>query len=353
MLATLATACAHRPPPRVTCGAGWSPLSPTSPVGYEHDVAISTVPDRVISAVVIAGVAPELVATLERVLETRAGQRIQEAPFRADLRRLWALGVVSDAHLELDGGVVTFSVTPRPAVGRVVGADGDALRRFRLLAGAPFEPVRFARIAAGAELALVQAGHLDAKVAVERAPGAHGDGIDVCVAQRPGPRVTIARVRFPGRSAVPEATLLAAIHGEKGGVNHVGGTYDADALAVDQVFLSAAYWDRGFALIKVGEPRLIRHGPKLDVEIPVVEGPVFRYGTIAGNVVNAPLGIRRGDVFSRSKVAAARDKLADLTGASVVPVTNVDVEHRRIDLTFELQWRWPWDVLRLWSSPSR
>ena len=303
-----------------------------------------------ISSVELAGVAPELAATLERVLETRAGQRIREAPLRDDLRRLWALGVLSDAQLELADGVVTFALTPRPLVARVIGAEGQPMRRFRLLAGAPFEPVRLARIAAGIELAQVRAGHLDAKVVVEHA--VDRAGIAVCIAHRPGPRFTISRVRFPGRHTVPEATLLAAIHGAKSGVNHVGGTYDADALAFDDPFLFSVYVDRGRAMVKIGAPRVTRHGPKLEIEIPIIEGPMFRFGSITGNLVHASLGIRRGEVFSRAKVEAARTQLIHLTGTRTTYATSVDVDHGRIDLSFEIQWRWPWDVLRLWSSRS-
>jgi outer membrane protein insertion porin family len=345
VLVGVLTACAHRPA-APTCGAGWAPLSERR--GSDASWAAPD-RDRTISSVAIAGVEPTLRATLVAVLGTKRGQRIAEAPLADDLRRLWGLGVISDAQIELDGGVVTFAVTPRERVSRVVFA-GTRIKRFELLPGAPYEPVRLRRIARTVELGYIREGHLDAQIAVEQARGPHG--VEVCVAARPGPRVTISSVTFPGRHRVPEAGLRAAIHGEPGGVNHVGGTYDADALASDEVFLTSTYYDVGSIDVKIGTPRVIRHGPQLELQIPIVEGPQYRIGAIT-SPVPLPAGVRRGDVFSRKRIVGLRDQLAKATHATVEIATQVDVEHHRIDLAFEVQWRWPWDAWRPWLVRSR
>jgi outer membrane protein assembly factor BamA len=355
VVVVVASACAHRPPAPVTCGPGWSPLSGRhAPDGGAISLAD---PAAVIAAVRIAG--PEsgidatLATTMRSVVETRPGQRVAEAPLAADLRRLWGLGVISDARVEVDGGEVAFIVTPRPTVGRVLviaRADPAAVRRFRLLAGAPFEPARITRIAAATELGYVRDGHLDAKVTVAHAP--RGRAIDVCVAAAPGPRVTIDAVRFPGRTRIAEATLLAAIHGETAGVNHAGGIYDADALAADEPFLMAEYYERGMIHAKIGDPRAVRQGTRLTVELPIDEGEVFHLGSVA--IPGVPAfrhDLAPGEVFARSRIIAVRDRLALLAGTDVLVVTTV-IAPRRIGITYEIEWRWPWDALRSWSWPS-
>ena len=352
LVVVVVAACAHPRPAPVTCGIGWSPLSARHAPG-ELRIDI-TDRDAVIRSVQVAGIDPAVAVTLRSVVETRAGQRMGDAPLSADLRRLWRLGVISDARIEVQDDQVSFVVSPRPRVGRVIvaRADPSAVRRFRLLAGAPFEPARITRIAAATELGYVRDGHLDAEVNVSYAPRA--GGVDVCVDYAPGPRVTIEAVRFPGRSRVPEAALLGALHGAKAGVNTIGGIFDADALAADQIFLTAEYYERGMVNVAVGDPTIVRHGSKLIVEIPISEGPVFHIGSVS--IPGAPSfrhDLARGDVFVRSRISEVTNRLQQLVGSDLVlPVTSVDLASRTINLTFTIEWRWPWDALRSWSWPS-
>jgi hypothetical protein len=56
----------------------------------------------------------------------------------------------------------------------------------------------------------------------------------------------------------------------------------------------------------------------------------------------AVLGLKKGEIFSRSRVAASRQRvLAIVTagnpGADVVPLTQLDTKARTIALTFEIQ----------------
>ena len=363
--------CAHaaRPAAAASCGEGWAPLTIThAPVAASEPFELP--PAALITGVRIEGVPAALAATLASVIKTHAGQRFDEAPFKEDLRSLWAIGVVSDVRLETRGLDVAFVLTERPRVGTVVlrAEDRSLLRRFALLPGAPFEPQRLERMATAIEAGLVRDGHLDAKVEVVQAPSTAGPApewskaglprpamIDVCVASTPGPRVTIESVSFPGRQGVPEKVLLAAMKASKGGLNRAGGLYDEDSFSMDELYVSAEYWDRGYANVKVGEPRLVRHGPKLVIELPIQEGPKFHLGAIviaAPGVDGVTLPIRPGDLFSRSKIADAREQLAKALGVDVLPLTKVDLDHERINLTFEPRWRWPWDAFAFWVSHS-
>jgi outer membrane protein assembly factor BamA len=266
--------------------------------------------------------------------------------------------VIDDAHIEVDGDRVAFVLTPRPRIGRIIIARRDpaSLRRFDLLAGATYEPQRIARVAAAVTLNYVRDGYLDARVDVSRQP--RGNVVDVCVAAAPGPKITIRSVTFPGRKRVPEAALLEQLHGEKAGINHVGGLFDADALAFDEVFLLSEYFEAGMINAKLGTMRTHRHGDKLDIEIPIDEGDVYTIGTTSlrvgtSGMFGAPrvaIPLAYGELFKRSRVQTAREAIEQATGASALPLTKIDNTLRRIDITFELSWRYPWDALRLWLS---
>ncbi len=65
-------------------------------------------------------------------------------------------------------------------------------------------------------------------------------------------------------------------------------------------------------------------------------------------------GIRSGEVFQRSKIAGVRQLLEQSFDAyTVVPITNVDKEAHRINIVFEIEWRWPWDAQRFWLASLR
>lgn len=345
VLVGLVGACAQRPA-LPTCGSGWAPLAEDR---GDRIAWAAPDPTTTIEDVAVTGVDPALRSTLAAVITTRRGQHVGDAPLGSDLRALWGLGVVADARVELAGSVVTFAITPRLRIDRVVFA-GALLPRFALLRGAPFEPARLRRIAEGAQRSYLREGHLDAQIRVEQARTS--GGVALCIAARPGPRVTISTVRFPGRHRLPDAVLRAAIHGDEGGVNHVGGPYDADALAVDRAFLAAKYYDVGSLDVTIGAPRVVRHGPQLELAIPIAEGPVYRVRSVT-SPVPLPRGVRRGDVFSRTKVKAMRDHLARSLRTAVSTATHLDRDAHVVDLELVVDWRWPWDAWRPWLAHSR
>ncbi len=275
---------------------------------------------------------------------------VSDAPLRDDLRRLFKSGVVADAQVELvDEDQIEFVVEPRATISGVVvrGGDPQMARRFRLLEGAPYEPARLRRMAEQAQVAYVRAGWLDATVEARRATV--GDRVSVCVAANPGPKLTIREIAFPGRAAISATTLTAAMRSKS---NKVGSAFDAGGFEIDKIFLEVEYWDRGHANVRVGTPRAIKKGNGLLLEIPIDEGPVFRFGKVsASHRLDAPIALTTGDVFGRTKVVKAIEELKALPGVEdAIPSTTFDHEHRTIDITFEIRWRWPWFALSHWLS---
>lgn len=341
-------ACTHRSPV-ATCGAGWVGLSERRGV---TDALVEPRTDTTIRSIAVRGVAPEVAATLRSAVQTRPGQRVSEAPLADDVRRLWALGVIADARVELAGDALEFVVTSRPRIGRVVTprVDPVALRRFELLAGARFDPARLHRIANATERSYAREGYLDARVALAMARRA--DAVDVCIAATPGPRVTIAKLELAGRRQVPEAVLRAAIHGAAAGINVPGGVYDEEALVANTPALLDAYYERGMMLAAIGAPRVTRRGHTLHVTLPITEGPVFRFGALGvEGMPHVTLPFSRDEIITRSRIAQLRAALEELAGTTIDVRTSFDRDANRIDLTFIAQRRWPWDVFM--SLPSR
>jgi outer membrane protein insertion porin family len=304
----------------------------------------------VIRAVRVEGVEGALAATLAAAVKTRAGQTFGDAPLKDDVRRLWALGMLDDVRLEARGSEVAFVVAPSPRVFDVElhAADKDGVRRFALLRGAPFEPGRVTRMANAVRLLYVREGRLDAKVTVGRKR--RPSGIGLCVAVEPGPKVTVGSIAFPGRRAIPESVLVKAMAGYK-----KGGIYDEAGLQIDELRISAEYWDRGYANVHVTPHRVVRAGNKLRIEIAITEGDIYRLGAIhMPYVTGLALPIKTGDIFSRTKIADARELIAKhLHAEMVLPLTKIDTATRTITLTFEPHWRWPWDAFLRWPAFSR
>lgn len=304
-----------------------------------------------IERVRITGVGDRLAATLRAELATKPGTPLADAPLGDDLRRLWKLGVIEDASILVGDGEVTFALTPRPTIAHVVRKGGDRLaqQRFRQLAATPFEPARIRRMTEALQESYVREGRLDAQV--EARHRVHDGGVDVCVAANPGPRITIAKLEFPGAKIVSKQTLLAALHGKAANVNRIGGAFDEDAFAYDQTYLALEYYERGHLEVEIGKPRMVRKGKRLHVAIPIVEGPQYRIRSI-----DAPIAVplRIGAVFRRSQVVAAAQAIEkQLAPSSVTPSMHVDRDTRTVDITYELEWRYPWDALRFWLSRSR
>ena len=152
------------------------------------------------------------------------------------------------------------------------------------------------------------------------------------------------KIEISGNQHVSSTELLAAI-------DH---PFDASGKLVDEIFerdlllIAAYYWDRGYARVKVGEPVIT----PTTIRIPITENERFTLGSLAVTGDPPPrmrarhhdaLQLEAGDIFSRSAITAERERLAryyqerGYAYVNVLPLTKVDVEHKTIALTFEIE----------------
>jgi len=154
-------------------------------------------------------------------------------------------------------------------------------------------------------------------------------------------------VRFVGNRGPSAADLRRAVQ------TRAGDTFNQEVFERDLLLLSAYYWDRGYANVRIGEPTrtLSADGRTLDISIPIEEGPTFTISAVhaTGELLDSVddtllmLQVHPGNLFSRTAIATARETLQTryqddgYADAMVLPLTKVDLVHRSIDLTFEVK----------------
>ena len=298
-------------------------------------------------------------------LLSKAGTLLDATKLREDLRSMWKLGFFADIDVEAEvsaaGGVVlTFAVKEKPSIRKVLIAGNSDLGLDKINEVLDLELdtiVDITKVKKNrdkvAEL-YVQKGFYLATVDWEAKPVNESE-VDVWLTVDEKAKVKIREVQFIGNTAITDAELRGAIATRRQDAMSFlndSGTYSQEAFERDLLMVSAYYWDRGYANVKVGTPqlRLSRDKQFMYLSIPVDEGPVFTIGqvTFKGDLIGSAadnanrVKLRAGTTFSRTTIAEDREKLSSYyqdqgyAYANVLPLTKVDLANRRINLTFEV-----------------
>jgi outer membrane protein insertion porin family len=358
-LVVAVAACAHAPArSRLVCG-GAEALPPAARVDPDELLARPAVAGATITRVAVRGPASLADVDLDGAILTRAGAPYDAARIAEDVRRLWRLGVLDDVRVAVTregaGVAVAFDVDAAPVVRRVALSDlpdddGARAAHLRAMAGAIYDPMRVHRAAHRLGEELLSAGHLKATVAVGATRVAPGL-VDVCVAADAGRRYVIDRIEFPGATRLAPSALLPLVRRAKGDIDAPGGAYRAELLDEDLVRISAAYYDAGMVMAKVGTPTVAidERRARLVVRVPIDEGPVYRVGRITMKGVPSAdeatyrraLRVSSGEVFARGALAGGLERLRALERerghrGDVEPETAIDDHAHVIDLTIEV-----------------
>jgi outer membrane protein insertion porin family len=294
-------------------------------------------------------------------MTTKRGARFDAEKLEQDLLNLHALGPFEDVRFlserSAEGIALQVEVTERAIVRNVFIAPGSSLPNAGewnpLLQGDAYDPMEVDRVRRVLAQNLVAQGHLDAVVDVRALR--QGDSIvDLCLRVTKGPAWKIERIDFPGARVVPVDELRSQVDTRRDRVNAPGQHYRAETLKYDILKMNMLHYERGLLQATIGAPVLKRLDStgRLVIEIPVAEGRVFRVGktTVTGDVRGAVqayekvLGSLSGEVFSRSHVIAAVDRLRQYQrkvtgkpGCEVVPETSLREESCLVDLAFRVE----------------
>lgn len=298
-------------------------------------------------------------------LLSKPGTLLDAAKLREDLRAMWKMGFFADIDVEGEIGTtgaltLTFAVKEKPAIRKVLiqGNDDMGLDKINEVLDLELDAiVDITKVKKNREKIAdlyVQKGFYLATVDYEIKPVNEAE-VDVWFKIDEKAKVKIREVEFIGNNAISDDELRGSIATRRADALSFlndSGTYSQEAFERDLLLVSAHYWDRGYANVKVGTPqlRLSRDKQYMYLSIPVDEGPVFTIGAVAfkGDLIGgvpknmSKIRIRPGETFSRTKIAEDRENLSAFyqdqgyAYANVLPLTKVDLDKRTISLTFEV-----------------
>jgi len=298
-------------------------------------------------------------------LLSKAGAIYDASKMREDIRAMWKMGFFADVNVEAEIGasgglVLTFAVKEKPSIRKVLVAGNHELGLEKINEVIDLELdaiVDIGKIKKNREKIAdqyVQKGFYLATVDYELKPVNEAE-VDVWFNIDEKAKVKIRDVQFIGNKAIDDEELRLAVQTRRADalsfIND-SGVYSQETFERDLLLVSAHYWDRGFANVKVGTPqlRLSRDKEYMYLSIPIDEGPVFTIGAIGfkGDLIGtsaqnlAKIKLRPGATFSRTQIAEDREKLSAFyqdqgyAYANVLPLTKVDLPNRKISLTYEV-----------------
>ncbi len=298
-------------------------------------------------------------------LLSKAGALFDAAKLREDIRAMWKLGFFADVNVEAEVGptgglTLTFAVKEKPSIRKVLVAGNSELGLDKINEVIDLELdtiVDIAKVKKNREKIAdqyVQKGFYLATVDYELKPVNEAE-VDVWFKIDEKAKVKIRDVQFIGNRSISDDELRQAIQTRRQDALSFlndSGVYSQEAFERDLLLVSAHYWDKGFANVKVGTPqlRLSRDKEFMYLSIPVDEGPVFTIGGVnfKGDLIGTPaenlakIHMRPGTTFSRSQIAEDREKLSAFyqdqgyAYANVSPLTKIDLPNRKISLTYEV-----------------
>jgi outer membrane protein insertion porin family len=298
-------------------------------------------------------------------LLSKPGTLLDASKLREDLRAMWKMGFFADIDVEAEvapsGGVtLTFAVKEKPSIRKVlIGGNSElGLDKINEVLDLELDAiVDVTKVKKNREKIAdlyVQKGFYLATVDYEVKPVNESE-VDVWFTVDEKAKVKIREVQFIGNNSISDDELRGSIATRREDALtflNDSGTYSQEAFERDLLLVSAHYWDRGYANVKVGTPqlRLSRDKQYMYLSIPVDEGPVFTIGAVnfKGDLIGSAqqnlekIKMRPGVKFSRTMIAEDREKLSSYyqdqgyAYANVLPLTKVDLPNRRISLTFEV-----------------
>ncbi len=297
-------------------------------------------------------------------LVTQPGTELELARVREDIRAIWDMEFFDDVQVEAEataeGVVVTFVVSEQPSISSVLISGNDDLSASDIDDVIDIDPDALLDVSRVQQNVghirdlYVSEGYYLADVSYEIRETAD-DEVDIWFVIDEGSQVAIRDVSFLGNEEFPDATLRRIIQTQpKDFLSFLtdAGVYREEVFEQDLMMLTAFYLDHGFVNISVGTPqiRLSRDRRFMYLTIPIDEGPKFDIGEIdfQGDLI-APkeeyferLRVQPGETFNRSRVSADIEALTryyqdeGYAYANPTPLTDVDLDNRRVALTFNI-----------------
>src|ERR1700734_1804186 len=332
-------------------------------------------------------------------LFTHPGDTYDPATIERDFNSLWNTGYFENLQIAREdtpnGIVLDVIVKEKPTI-REINYKGlnsvstsDVLDRFKkehvtgFSVESPYDPTRLARAIDVIRALLAEHGHQFATVKPEIRT-IPPSSVSVNFNIKEGPTVKVGNITFTGNRTVSSRELRAAMRNLRPvGIPHsiflenlFARTYDASKLEEDTERVRRALQDRGDFRAGVSDPITHirnegglsfftfrpRQGKRIDIRIPVEEGPRYRLGgiTFTGNehvrnvkALRAQFPIKDGDWFNATAIGKGLDNLRKAYGSlgyinfTAVPTPVPDEAKHTVELNIDIDEGKPFTVSRI------
>ncbi len=344
------------------------PLAPSAPTGESAELAKQPVPESgKLARILIQGNRRTETEAIRNNIPIKPGDAFDKAKLRTVLLAVWKMGYFSDVKLDISpmpGGKPDFTLTvlvgEKPAVREVKLQGNDELNKDDFKDAYEIKPFNILDIELVRKTQkkiqekYVEKGFFLAEVSYRIDPLRNNE-VDVVFLINEHAKVTVRQIRFVGNHNVSDADLRSTMITTEGSLLSFftsAGTYREDAFQRDLVFLQGAYYDRGYINVKFGRPAIELSPDRrfIYITLSMEEGEQYTIGKLdfSGDLLEEKtrlrrmLGIREGDLFSRTRLTNDMQVMTDLykdkgyAYANVSPQTVVDNERRTVDLSYDI-----------------
>ena len=300
-------------------------------------------------------------AVILGAVQSRVGTPFNPSTLTDDIRAIFALGFFDDVQMrveDFEGGVkVTFVLVERPFIRDVDFAGNkkvttDVLReKSDIKLGRVYNPVEVQRAREKLKEHFEEEGYYEVQITPQVEKFADGD-VRVLFNIDEGRRITIDRIAIHGNKGLTDRQIKRGLATQEREFFILRGTVQRQRLEEDIERLVSLYNDHGYIQARVESHDVVidRAKARVVIHFNVVEGPQFRVGDVKLSgvtllpepEVRRQVGMKTGDVFSRSGVRDAIRRIGDLystigrASADVIPKTDQQAATQVIDVVFEI-----------------
>ncbi|MBI4209624.1 MAG: outer membrane protein assembly factor BamA [Deltaproteobacteria bacterium] len=282
-----------------------------------------------------------------------------------DLKRLYELGYFKDIQVEIEereeGVILIYRVIEKPVV-KAIHWEGnkkvkteDLQEVLEIHVKDFYDPGKIQASIDRFRNLYVEEGYFLAEIersVEEKEPGE----MEITFRFKEKDRVKVRHIYFSGYSVFSEKELKKMMVTREAGLFSFlssSGRYDEDLLDRDRLALSSLYFDQGYIQHQINGPRVTLSPDRrwVDIFFTIKEGEQFFVGDVQvqGDLLFterellSEIETKTSEVFSRSQlgedIGRLTDRYASLGFAftDVSPLTRVDEEKRRVDVTFDIR----------------
>lgn len=343
-----------------------SVMTPTPAAWAQAPVSVEALEGSVLRDLAFEGLRRVEAAAIRVVLTSREGQPFRVEAVAEDVRAIFGMGFFEDVEVYADradsgGVVVTYRVVEKPAVrkteveGNTAVSTDDIEEVLDIRPFTIFDESRVRQNVQKIKDLYNDKGYYLADVDFRVEPGAESE-VTVVFVVNESAKVQVRSIEFVGNTAFDDATLRTGIETREGGLLSFvdkSGTYKKDAFQVDILRITSRYFDSGYINVQVDPPDIEISPDRrfIYITIRITEGEQFYVGELdfSGDLIVpkeelfGKLDLKTGNMFSRSKLSQDLLELKTVyedqgyAYANITPLTSVDPETRRIDVTFDVQ----------------